>query len=164
MRGKFWEIQCGGSSVIWRHLWGLCLQKIYHVSHLQYEVHAMTWLLLKFMKLRPVNLFLAGLCHLEPLCGWRTNAHSLLSLASKFFKRRGVVEKRRLLTPEIFLVPTICTHALVVRRSNHRWKISDVIEVLKSVNLQYNTLVIWADGTKDSSTKRLMFQVLLFFS
>ena len=30
---------------------------------------------------------------------------------------------------------------------------------LKSVNLQYNTLVRWADGTNDSSTKHLMFQV-----
>ena len=30
----------------------------------------------------------------------------------------------------------------------------------KSINLQYNTLVRWADdGTNDSSTKRLMFQV-----
>ena len=29
--------------------------------------------------------------------------------------------------------------------------------------LQYNTLVPCADGTNDSSTKRLMFQVLFFF-
>ena len=35
--------------------------------------------------------------------------------------------------------------------------------VLKAVNLQYNTLVRWADGTNDSSSKRLMFQVLFFF-
>ena len=34
---------------------------------------------------------------------------------------------------------------------------------LKSYNLQYKTLVRWADGTNDSSTKRLMFQVLFFF-
>ena len=33
---------------------------------------------------------------------------------------------------------------------------------LKSVNLQYNTLVHWDAGTKDSSTKHLMFQVLFF--
>ena len=33
----------------------------------------------------------------------------------------------------------------------------------KSVNLQYNTLVHWTDGTNNSSTKRLMFQVLSFF-
>ena len=32
----------------------------------------------------------------------------------------------------------------------------------KSENLQYNTLVRWADGTNDSSTKHLMFQVLFF--
>ena len=31
---------------------------------------------------------------------------------------------------------------------------------LKSVNLQYNTLVCWAYGTNDLSTKCLMFQVL----
>ena len=31
---------------------------------------------------------------------------------------------------------------------------------LKSDNLQYNTLVCWADGTNDSSTKHLTFQVL----
>ena len=30
---------------------------------------------------------------------------------------------------------------------------------IKSDNLQYNTLVCWADGTNDSSTKRLNFQV-----
>ena len=34
---------------------------------------------------------------------------------------------------------------------------------LKSVNLQYNTLVRLDDGTNKSSTKRLMFQVLFFF-
>ena len=32
----------------------------------------------------------------------------------------------------------------------------------KSDNLQYNTLVRWADGTNDSSTKRLTFQVFFF--
>ena len=30
----------------------------------------------------------------------------------------------------------------------------------KFVNLQYNTLVCWADGTNNLSTKRLMFQLL----
>ena len=34
---------------------------------------------------------------------------------------------------------------------------------LKSHNLQYNTLVCWVAGTKDSSTKGLMFQVLFVF-
>ena len=33
----------------------------------------------------------------------------------------------------------------------------------KSVNLQYNMLVRWDIGTKDSSTKRLMFQASFFF-
>ena len=32
----------------------------------------------------------------------------------------------------------------------------------KFVNLQYNTLVRWADGTNDLSTKRLTFQVFFF--
>ena len=36
--------------------------------------------------------------------------------------------------------------------------------VIKSVNPQYNTLVHWADGTNDSWTKYLMFQVLFYFS
>ena len=35
--------------------------------------------------------------------------------------------------------------------------------LLKSDNLQYNTLVCWADGTNNSSNKCLMFQVLFFF-
>ena len=35
--------------------------------------------------------------------------------------------------------------------------------ILKSVNLQYNTLGRLDDGTNESSTKRLMFQVLFFF-
>ena len=34
---------------------------------------------------------------------------------------------------------------------------------LKSVNLQYNTLGCLNDGTNESSTKHLMFQVLFFF-
>ena len=34
----------------------------------------------------------------------------------------------------------------------------------KSDNLQYNTLARWVNGTNDSSTKRLMFQALFFFS
>ena len=34
---------------------------------------------------------------------------------------------------------------------------------MKSVNLQYNTLGCLDDGTNESSTKRLMFQVLFFF-
>ena len=34
---------------------------------------------------------------------------------------------------------------------------------LKSVNLEYNTLVCWADGRNVSSTKCLSFQVLSFF-
>ena len=33
--------------------------------------------------------------------------------------------------------------------------------VLKSDNLQYDTLVCWADGTNDSLTKRLIFQAFL---
>ena len=33
----------------------------------------------------------------------------------------------------------------------------------KSDNLQYNTLVRWADGTNDLPTKHLMFQVFSFF-
>ena len=33
----------------------------------------------------------------------------------------------------------------------------------KSVNLQYNTLGCLDDGTNESLTKRLMFQVLFFF-
>ena len=34
---------------------------------------------------------------------------------------------------------------------------------LKSDNLQYNTLARWVNGTKDSSSKRLMFQALFLF-
>ena len=34
---------------------------------------------------------------------------------------------------------------------------------LKSINLQYDMLVRWADGTNDLSTKRLMFQLSFFF-
>ena len=33
---------------------------------------------------------------------------------------------------------------------------------LKSVNLQYNTLVRWDDGTNESSTKSLMFHVFFY--
>ena len=40
---------------------------------------------------------------------------------------------------------------------------SMVMEVLKSVNLEYNTLSWWVDEPNDSATKHLMFQVLFFF-
>ena len=35
--------------------------------------------------------------------------------------------------------------------------------LIKSGNLQYNTLVCWFAGTNDSATKSLTLQVLLFF-
>ena len=35
--------------------------------------------------------------------------------------------------------------------------------IIKSDNLQYNTLARWVDGTNDSLTKHLMFQALFFF-
>ena len=38
-----------------------------------------------------------------------------------------------------------------------------MIYVYKSVNLQYNNLVAWVDGTNNSSSKCLIFQVLFFF-
>ena len=38
----------------------------------------------------------------------------------------------------------------------------DLYPYHKSINLQYNTLVCWNAGTKDSWTKCLMFQVLFF--
>ena len=38
------------------------------------------------------------------------------------------------------------------------------IYYLKSVNLQYNTLVCWDTRTKDSSTKCLMLQALFLFT
>ena len=36
------------------------------------------------------------------------------------------------------------------------------LRLLKSVNLQYNTLVRWDDGTNDSTSKCLTFQVFFF--
>ena len=42
------------------------------------------------------------------------------------------------------------------------FKIHIEYRILKSDNLQYNKLVRWADGTNDSSTKRLMFQEFFF--
>ena len=38
-----------------------------------------------------------------------------------------------------------------------------VFIIQKSDNLQFDMLVRWVAGTNDSSAKRLMFQVLLFF-
>ena len=43
------------------------------------------------------------------------------------------------------------------------WNSQILVRVLKSDNLQYNTLVHWVAGMNDSLTKRLMFQVLYFF-
>ena len=49
----------------------------------------------------------------------------------------------------------------VANNSYHFWA-DLVIEGHKSVNLQYITLGCLDDGTNESSTKSLMFQVLLF--
>ena len=38
------------------------------------------------------------------------------------------------------------------------------LQNVKSVNLQYNTLVRWVNWTNDSLTKRLMFLSIIFFS
>ena len=47
-------------------------------------------------------------------------------------------------------------HSLIL--PGHAWKTL----ALKSVNLQYNMLVRWADGINDSLTKHLTFQVFFF--
>ena len=49
----------------------------------------------------------------------------------------------------------------VTLSSRLSWKAILTCFFFKSVNLQYDTLVCWDAGTKDSSTKRLMFQALL---
>ena len=41
-------------------------------------------------------------------------------------------------------------------------KLPKIPHNLKSINLQYNTLVHWTDGTNNSSTKHLMFKILSF--
>ena len=46
--------------------------------------------------------------------------------------------------------------------SKKKWTDKEILCLLKSDNLQYNTLVRWADGTKDLSTKHLTFQVFFF--
>ena len=55
------------------------------------------------------------------------------------------------------------TTSISTLSTNGTGKIDVTRRYLKSVNLQYNTLVRWDDGTKDSSNKHLMFQVLIFF-
>ena len=57
-------------------------------------------------------------------------------------------------------IPTCSAATHLSKIKNTRGKI--LVQLQKSVNLQYNTLVRWDAGTKDSSTKRLMFQA--FFS
>ena len=42
------------------------------------------------------------------------------------------------------------------------WEQTSSFGTYKSVNLEYDTLVCWADGANLSSTKRLMFQVFFF--
>ena len=44
---------------------------------------------------------------------------------------------------------------------DHQKKLIHAISILKSVNLQYNTLVRWVAGTNDSLTKPLMFQEIM---
>ena len=46
----------------------------------------------------------------------------------------------------------------VVRKQTQLKSFNHLLQ--KSDNLQYNTLVRWFAGTNESSTKRLMFQVL----
>ena len=54
-------------------------------------------------------------------------------------------------------------HLSIAKQGVHKFRLRDEKSDQKSVNLEYNTLVRWADGTNVSSTKRLMFQVLFFF-
>ena len=47
--------------------------------------------------------------------------------------------------------------------ASNRFKETTDTQKKKSVILQYNTLVRWANGTNNLSTKRLMFKVFFFF-
>ena len=55
-------------------------------------------------------------------------------------------------------------HQFIVHKSCGELFLWDRILDLKSVYLQYDTLVHWDTRTTDSSTKHLMFQALFFFS
>ena len=64
------------------------------------------------------------------------------------------------------LINTFCGQ---LRHSTYIWMYSKLymkylINVKKSDNLQYNTLVCWIDGTNDLSTKHLAFQVFIFIN
>ena len=53
-------------------------------------------------------------------------------------------------------------HSISNQTSQEEIKCTTASREIKSDNLHYNTLVHWANGTNDSSTKRRMFQVFFF--
>ena len=55
------------------------------------------------------------------------------------------------------------TNLSIETNTKVRKKKSSNIIILKSVNVQYNTLGHLDDGTNESSTKSLMFQVCIIF-
>ena len=66
---------------------------------------------------------------------------------------RILIEKSLLTTPNKSIKTSIVIKVTL-------WPFFSTVQ--KSENLQYNTLVCWFAGTKDSSTKRLMFQALFY--
>ena len=77
-------------------------------------------------------------------------------------------EKRRLIHnglcthiyPDWIVVPESTEDVAAIVKITNRL---ETVQDLESNNLQYNTLARWLTGTNDSSTKRLMFQVLFLF-
>ena len=60
-------------------------------------------------------------------------------------------------------VVIFCKRAALLPPPPHTAAMAKRKREVKSVNLQYTTLVRWDDGPNESLTKRLMFQALFFF-
>ena len=93
----------------------------------------------------------------------------LLSVAKKNFQHQGCDRVKFLATsgPNDWMI--LCTYitrncAFAIHLHTVTCQSSSGNHIHnRSVNLEYNTLICWTDGTNVSLTKRLMFQVLLFF-
>ena len=88
------------------------------------------------------------------------------SLMNYFYMWVNIVRSRALNTSMFFFLrsrrlqnPEHCCYAHTM---GVKLFFNSHFDIQKSVNLQYNKLVCWADGTNNSSTKCLMFQVFFF--
>ena len=106
-------------------------------------------------------------CTLPYHVGWRSKfSTSLLTFWDAIGREKQARhDKRKPIKRKLFpfgsFLPEL-TKTVTKRKQQWSQNFFEISFDHKFVNLQYNTLVHWADGINDSSTKRLTFSVFVF--